>query len=387
MIDYRFGSNQTNLFPEGFQLFCFQLGHLSMMTSVAHQIPFDILVLFAQAGGHQTAISLASTCRAVKRLIDERFEVRQLITVHHFFDLYHNYRRRRGVVGKPVALEVNEYVELKGIPPTVRRLMLWLHLPKSFAFPPSLKELDMLGSLKIPVPYGLETLRCNNIQTNIPESLKKIDCHNIFVPIPCGVESLTVRTGGTVTNLPPTLRHLKLGHNFNEPIHLTTSLETLCFGFCFNQSIDQLVANQLTELRFGACFNQPINRLPPNLKLLEFGLAFNRPVSQLELPVHLETLWFGLNFNQPIDNFGTLKHLKTLGFGKKFTQSLEPLASLPCLKTLQIGPQLIERIIYCPHLAEVRVVGEKLSKNLRQKLPGFIFECTVQSSLVFKRSE
>ncbi len=46
---------------------------------MAHQMPFDILVTFAQAGDDKLALNLALTCRMMKRLIDERYENKNMV--------------------------------------------------------------------------------------------------------------------------------------------------------------------------------------------------------------------------------------------------------------------------------------------------------------------
>lgn len=99
--------------------------------------------------------------------------------------------------------------------------------------------------------------------------------------------------------LPNSLVYLNLGHQFNQPIDLTSNqnLKFLILGDCFNHSI--LLNNNLEKLSFGNDFNQSIN-LPTNLLKLFFGNDFDKKIILNEKLTHLSFNYWGL-FNQPIE--------------------------------------------------------------------------------------
>jgi len=96
--------------------------------------------------------------------------------------------------------------------------------------------------------------------------------------------------------------------------------KSICFGHCFNQSIDNLPSG-VEILTLGSEFNKPIDNLPSGLKyLFYYGWQFDSPIDYLPsnlkaltlygnfdqiinfLPEKLERLELGFNFNQPLNN-------------------------------------------------------------------------------------
>ena len=85
---------------------------------------------------------------------------------------------------------------------------------------------------------------------------------------------------------------------------LPAGLQTLTFGYRFNQSLDKTV-------------------LPGSLQTLKFGWVFNQSLDKTALPACLQTLTFGYHFNQSLDKTALPACLQTLTFGGQFNQSLD----------------------------------------------------------------
>lgn len=76
--------------------------------------------------------------------------------------------------------------------------------------------------------------------------------------------------------------------------------DNLCRDYrYFTDNISQF--KRLVKLRFGCNFDLPLPQLPPTLKCLQLGFNFNQPITRNILPDALETLKFGNRFNQPLD--------------------------------------------------------------------------------------
>ncbi len=283
-------------------------------------IPYDILCLFAMFGGPKLAVCLASTCRAVKRRIDERYEVTQWVDLAKIWNPYKNFQRHSSMVGKFIAVCAYNASQLECLPSYVQKLRLsstetrefspTLQLPsglielitvscqypKHLKFPEGLKRLAFIGALDIwEFPQHIEELTIGDYTDSLP-------------PLPPNLKKLTFRYlfNLPLIHLPASLEELDLGFNWNQPVHelkLPPRLQKLTFGYNFNQSVDQL-------------------QLPSSLKKLTFGFNFNRPVSKLKLPDGLQTLIFGFNFNMPLHDIQWPKGLEQLELGNHFDQTI-----------------------------------------------------------------
>ncbi len=220
----------------------------------AHQIPFDILCSIAQAGGDKLAIDLATLCRAMKRRIDERYEVAdRMIDVSAIADFRGD--RRSGVVGKYVCVRVNTVCDLRCIPKCVRELFLN-------------GDLSMFEQLDLPQGLTYLTISC------------------------------------------------QFGSRWNELI-LPESLQHLtiqCYKRVFDESVFELkLPSNLLSLTFDWNFDGLMERLrlPSSLVSLNFGwsrLLHVDPHQRLKLPPYLEVLYI---FSESFDVIGDIpKSLK-----------------------------------------------------------------------------
>jgi hypothetical protein len=135
----------------------------------------------------------------------------------------------------------------------------------------------------------------------------------------------------------------------NEPIaRMLPSLQSLTFGYNFNENIDNLLLpSSLQQLTFGNDFNQSVDnlKLPVSLKQLTFGHDFNQRIDHLKLPASLEQLTFGYCFDQPVDNLPSL--LQQLSFGAKFDQLVVNLHLPPSLRRLTFGDSSLPTFSAC----------------------------------------
>ncbi len=221
----------------------------------AHRIPFDILCSIAQAGGLRLAVDLAITCRAMKRRIDERYEVTKQVDVEDIAEFWGE--RLPGVFGKYIRVLVHTVYDLRGIPRSVRELVLSGDLSM-------FKQLDL--------PSGLMDLT--------------IWCH----------------FGGRLSELflPDSLQHLTIYGSPKEEgfdksvseLKLPSNLQSLTFDWNFDGPMDRLhLPSSLVSLVFRGS------------RLLHFG-----PHQRLKLPPYLEVLDI---FSESFDVIGDIpKSLK-----------------------------------------------------------------------------
>lgn len=127
-----------------------------------------------------------------------------------------------------------------------------------------------------------------------------------------------------VDHLPPLLQYLKFGYDFNQPVdHLPSLLTYLYFGFDFDQQVD-LLPRRITHLRFGQKFNHDIFNLPLGITHLILGDYFDKPVDNYLTPLcSLQRLSFMCNFNHPVNNLPT--NIKKVLFGFRFNQPIDDL--------------------------------------------------------------
>eukprot|EP00435_Cladocopium_sp_Y103_P027448 s602_g6.t1 len=144
-------------------------------------------------------------------------------------------------------------------------------------------------------------------------------------------------------NLPPGLRSLILGKDFNQcldDIKLPQGLETLTFGRSYNQSLQNVhLPEGLQRLTFGYYMNQNLDEvvLPTGLQALVFGYSFNKTLENVTLPVGLQVLTFGYFFNHSLENVQLPSNLQTLTFGDHFNRSLDDVKLPNSLQSLTLG--------------------------------------------------
>ena len=86
------------------------------------------------------------------------------------------------------------------------------------------------------------------------------------------------------------------------------------------------MAHELEEPDLWGSFHQPLAQivLPPSLKSLILGRDFNEAFLQgMPLPEELQELTFGEKFQQPLTGFSLPSNLRSLTFGPDYNQSLE----------------------------------------------------------------
>ena len=179
------------------------------------------------------------------------------------------------------------------IPPTLETLVLrgYGRSLENYRLPPSLTQLQ----IEFHQVRGSHALTLSLKKCRLPSTLKLLKMDG-----PCNlpVDGLDA--------LPDSLETLEFGYRFNQPldqIKLPSSLQSLLFGWCFDYFIDGLVLPQsLTHLDLGCKFNQPIRGdiFPPQLKSLILGYSFNQLIHEWKLPNSLTQLQFGVSFWQQI---------------------------------------------------------------------------------------
>ncbi|KYQ92729.1 DUF1649 family protein [Tieghemostelium lacteum] len=110
------------------------------------------------------------------------------------------------------------------------------------------------------------------------------------------------------------------------PGALGDTIETLKFGTVFDQSLTNILPKNLKYLRVKGKYNQPMEKglLPPSLRTLILGENFNQPLSiEVNLPLKLTTLIVGYDFNQDFKIGDLPETLETLKFGYSFKRPLK----------------------------------------------------------------
>ncbi len=222
--------------------------------SVAHKVPYDILALIADAGGKQTAVRLAMTCHALKRVVDQRFINKQnrAIRVSDLFDSKGDRKIRH--VGKFTHFSVKDPNELKYIPNYTTVLFLSVDTGPNFEFPPGLEQLFISGMVSV-----------------LPQELFGL--------------SLDWKTPFPTVSLP-------------------TSLKYFCFSLPRNRSLDDIqLPHHLEDLVVDGDISQPFTgvNLPQSLRILEFRGHFDQPLDHIHFPKGLRYLHLGRWFRHPID--------------------------------------------------------------------------------------
>ncbi len=319
------------------------------MYHAAFNVPLDVMVLFAEAGGPKVAVTLAQTCQAMKRRIDQRYEIPRQMNIREILNAHH--RRRFGLVGKPTRMAALDASDIPHLPESTTHLFhCYERLPgpgEWVQYPPGIKTLTIHGDVyRIILPTGLEELRLYSddhrvVDIHFPESLKVLVL-GIYL------------FRGVIPYVPPLLEELTLSANFNQPLPpLPSCLRKLSLGPYWNQhsfppfpdSLEELTINffpsetspfpaHLRILRLANSSNLPVNdvilpdgleelylsdsfsdlpKFPRKLKKLELPLSWNEAVAGvLELPPSLEQLHFGFHFRQPISELKLPETLRSL---------------------------------------------------------------------------
>ncbi len=227
------------------------------------------------------------------------------------------------------------------------------------SFDESITELDIShknikGILDLEKFYYLKKLICSKNQitqiTNITNIIKYLDCsynqiEELTFRILCSDLNYLNCKKNKITKLyypfdlkpksyPKTLKELKFGYVFNQPIdNLPNGLIILYLSDNFNFPIDNLPIG-LKDLTLGNKFNHPIDNLPESLDSLILGYEFNHPINNL--PNSLTKLTIGNNFNFPINNLP--KNITYLILNNEINY---PIDNLPDgLETLRFGKKL-----------------------------------------------
>ncbi len=350
-------------------------------------LPFDILVLFGQAGGDQCAVNLASTCQTMKGLMDKRFIVDQRISIREIFT--DDYQRRPGLVGnfrdivaysledvchlpddvECVTYEGDEDLSMARWPRDVQSLFFGDTFAHSMeVFPNSLKVIKFGADFNQPIrnviwPVGLEKLyfgvRFNQSFDGVilPESLLTLDFGDYCdfsqpldnFTFPANLLNLSIPSKFWSQDLSLIKWPAKIEEVFLSGDELKIagtvfpdSLKFLTIEYGLHQSIDDVKFAGLVELWLGfdgnigrlpsslqalylyEKFNHPLPPLPDGLKTLKLGDNFNQPVSGFVFPPSLELLEFGFEFNQPLDGICLPHSLKQLSLGECFDQDVRP---------------------------------------------------------------
>ncbi len=350
--------------------------------SAAHRIPFDLFVLFAQAGGGQLTVTLARLCRHIFSKLDERFVISDQYRLCSL--LQKSGKKKPGVFGKLVNIAVCHRWELKHIPETVTELRLkrGLIINEDVQLPPRLQSLVFgnvvcQGEIKLPETLKVLTFAGDNCSIEdatfrFPEGLEHLEFMNemyadnvqVLSSLPQGLKSLSFSSFNEPVGdlkFPERLEFLDLGDDFNQPVsqlHLPPGLLELEFGYSFNQPVDDLKLPQsLQKLKMGKSFNQPLDgiKLPNGIKSITL-FDFNQDISNVQFPYYLERLDLGVEFNQSLDQVHFPDTFTELILSTKFDQ---PINRLPkSLKRLVLNDTFNRPLAELPPLLESLHLGK-----------------------------
>lgn len=234
---------------------------------------------------------------------------------------------------KYLSIRINQKISFDFFPESLETLIVYcdcnVKLVPMNNLPSGLKRLIISGEYQgnlNNLPIGLELLYLpslyNNPITNFPQNL-----HQIQIPISYESES----ESDTIQQLNKikSIKKIIIGHVANHHINfwsnfplncLPNSVEEICFEGDFNQPIDYLpYPNNIKKMTFGFNFNHTIAfECLTKLHLLEtliFGYKYNQPIFLMEF-VNLKYLEFGRHFSQNLTQLPeSLIHIK---FGERF---------------------------------------------------------------------
>ena len=81
--------------------------------------------------------------------------------------------------------------------------------------------------------------------------------------------------------------------------------------------------DSIVDLSLNGNFDRTLEVLPAGLQTLTFGYSFNQSLDKTALPAGLQTLTFGYCFNQSLDKTALPAGLQTLAFCSNFKRSLD----------------------------------------------------------------
>eukprot|EP00439_Symbiodinium_sp_Y106_P075271 s538_g14.t2 len=210
------------------------------------------------------------------------------------------------------------------------------------------------------------------------ETMSLTWCSNQGIQLPSSLQSLTFGFAFNQSlkgiQLPSSLQSLTFGGNFNqslEGIQLPSSLQSLTFSGNFNQSLEGIqLPSGLQSLTFGFAFNQSLKgiQLPSSLQSLTFGGHFNQSLEGIQLPSSLQSLTFGGNFNQSLEGIQLPSSLQSLTFGHgHFNQSLEGIQIPSSLQSLTFGSVFNESLegIQLPSSLQSLTFGGHFNQSLQ----------------------
>eukprot|EP01132_Coremiostelium_polycephalum_P010325 gene10325-12675_t len=193
--------------------------------------------------------------------------------------------------------------------------------------------------------------------------------------IPIGVKKLQINYGPLPKIFPKSLNYLELSSNFDNALTdlniFPENLETLIFGYMFNQKIlPGLIPKSVRYLKLPGFFNRKLRpgTIPEGVQKLEFGSYYNKMiVYEGILPKSLLYLDFG-GYNQPLVD-GVLpvglKHLKL----PNYNHPIGPeswLLGLRNLEVLEIGQSFCQTFF----LKSIPLSLTRLSFNFNELLIG-----------------
>ncbi len=382
-------------------------------------LPFDILVLFAQAGGDSLAVTMAATCRPMKRRMDERYIVSDYVHYSMVFDKQGN--RRPGITGKFVALRVSTPKQARRIPNYVTHIQITKEFPiPKGCLPENLVYIQFFNNYSSSVEHLPENVQHIELGDSLlvtnswPRWLTKLkfgyffdqDITHIHLPMlrclqlgdeydrffPCdqfpNLEELEFgyNFNQPLTKLPRRLRLLKFGIRFNQPLPpLPETLRELILGHNFQRSVQLpeglttfragrsrkcILPSTLTHYTLPGWLCEPIQTemIPPRLIQLGFNHKFDHPLC--DLPNTLQFIRFGDHFNQPLDDFKIPSQLTTLIFGKCFNQHI---SSFPeSLEHLEFGDQFNQPLVHLPSTLKRLILSPNFQHSLafmKEKIP------------------
>lgn len=128
-----------------------------------------------------------------------------------------------------------------------------------------------------------------NARLILPPSVKRLRLGRDFdsdVNLPDGLESLILGNIDRNIVFPPNLLRLELGRNFNRQIVLPARLREFTTGRDFNQPV--ILPETIVKVQFGRNFNQPVI-FPSGVKFISFGANFHQNVT---IPEGTERIFF-----------------------------------------------------------------------------------------------
>ncbi|EGC40598.1 hypothetical protein DICPUDRAFT_73890 [Dictyostelium purpureum] len=248
----------------------------------------------------------------------------------------------------------NEPLDYGSIPPSVTCLSLKESIDYNIIFEPDISLPNSILSLQLGYYYNQPFQ-----PKSLPDSLTSLTLGSSFnhsLGVGCLPPSLTSISFGLIYNkpffpnsLPSSLKTLHLGYSFNQPLeNLPISLTKLILGAEFNQPLRIQSLTALKTLLLGRDYNLPFDQesLPQSLETIEFGFFFNQKLSNL--PLSIKKIVFSRDFNIPIDqSLAHLPLLEVLEFGRKFNQNIFPDTFPKSLKTLIFGTEFNKPIENC----------------------------------------